>query len=101
MGIAGSGVMSVAGQYSSATITTATTTTVKSGAGILHTITVQLVATGTIIAYDNTAASGTVLIPTLTTVTAGIICMTFDLKFATGLTIVTGTAAQPMAVTYR
>ena len=39
-------------------ITTATTTTVKTGTGILKSITVNTTAAGTIIVYDNTAGSG-------------------------------------------
>ena len=42
-------------------ISTATTTVCKTGAGLLNTITVTGGTAGTIVVYDNTAASGTIL----------------------------------------
>lgn len=68
-------------------ISTATTTVVKTGAGLLHTIVVQGGTTGTIIGYDNTSASGTILFSFDTTV--ALATYTFDVSFAIGLTIVT------------
>lgn len=68
-------------------ISTATTTVVKTGAGLLHTIVVQGGTTGTIIGYDNTAASGTILFSFDTTV--ALATYTFDISFAIGLTVVT------------
>lgn len=78
-----------------------TTTTVKTGAGILHTITFNKpVATGVITVYDNTAASGT-LIGTITVPASPIpVTLTYDATFVTGLTFVTATAAQDITVTY-
>jgi len=55
-------VIKVENRFSYATIATATTTTIKSGAGFLHRITVSGGTTGAIIVYDNTAASGTKII---------------------------------------
>lgn len=90
------------GGYSFTNITTATTTVVKSGAGVLHGITINTKGTvaSTVTIYDNTAGSGTKI---------GIIDslnlsgpFLFDAIFATGLTIVTtGTAAPDITVTYR
>lgn len=79
-----------------------TTTTVKSGAGTLHTITFNKpVATGTVTIYDNTAGSGT-LIGTITVPASPMpVTLTYDISFATGLTIVTATAAQDITVSYR
>lgn len=77
-------------------ITTATTTVVKSGAGVLHELTFgKHVATGVVTVYDNTAASGTVLM--VITVGAALLSdpplsITIDRAFATGLTIVTSQA---------
>ena len=68
-------------------ISTATTTVVKTGAGLLHTIVVQGGTTGTIIGYDNTAAGGTILFSFDTTV--ALATYTFDVSFAIGLTVVT------------
>lgn len=86
--------------YKSAHITTDATTTIKSGAGILHTVCVNTpAATETITIYDNTAASGTVLaVATLFASTNP--CFTYDLTFATGLTVVTAVAAGDITVTY-
>ncbi len=83
-------------------ITTATTTTIKSGAGVLHTVCVN--ALGTVASsatiYDNTAGSGT-KIATLNTL-ALLGCQTYDVTFATGLTIVTtGTVAPDITVSSR
>ncbi len=73
-------------------ISTATTTVVKTGAGLLHTIVVQGGTTGTIIGYDNTAASGTILFSFDTTV--ALATYTFDISFAVGLTVVTSAATK-------
>lgn len=77
-----------------------TTTVVKSGPGILHTICINTpAATGTVTLYDNTAASGT-LIGTITAFASTNPCFTYDAGFVTGLTIVTATAANDLTVTY-
>lgn len=80
------------------------TTTVKSGAGFLHSITFNSAATATNVTtvYDNTAGSGTVIaIPAATTATVPT-TLTYDCSFSTGLTIVTGTAnGSNMTVSYR
>lgn len=83
-------------------ISTATTTTVKSGAGFLHALSVNLKGTvaSTITVYDNTAGSGTVIgvIDSLNLSGAFIL----DVAFGTGLTIVTtGTIAPDITVSYR
>lgn len=90
--------MKVEHQYSGLYISTATTTTVKSGAGFLHTITIGETAAGAITIYDNTAGSGTVL----GVFKSSIAEQTFvlDITFSTGLTIVTA-AASKLTVSYR
>lgn len=83
-------------------ITTATTTTIKSGAGVLHTVCVNALGTvaSTATIYDNTAGSGT-KIATLNTL-ALLGCQTYDVAFATGLTIVTtGTVAPDLTASSR
>jgi hypothetical protein len=81
-------------------ITGQTTTVVKSGGGILHTICVNTpAATETITVYDNTAASGT-KIGTVTVFAATNPCLTYDVNFTTGLTIVTATASSDLTVSY-
>ena len=88
--------------YSQANVTLAapTTTLVKTGAGILHTITFNKpVATGVVTVYD--ALTATNAIATITTPTSPIpVTLTYDIAFATGLTIVSATAAQDITVSY-
>lgn len=86
--------------YTSARITTATTTQVKAGPGVLKRIIVNVpISTGTIGILDNTTG---------TTVTVGVITSTadlkpyfidFDVKFSLGLRIVT-TQTQDITVVY-
>ena len=81
-------------------ITGQATTTVKSGSGILHTICVNTpAATETITIYDNTAASGT-KIGTVTVFASTNPCLTYDVNFKTGLTLVTATASSDLTVSY-
>lgn len=90
------------GDWGYAGISTATTTTVKSGVGQLGTIQVLGGTLGAITVYDNTAASGTVIVPTFTPATAawGANALVFNCAFSTGLTVVTG-AATALTVLYR
>lgn len=92
------GVLKVEERFSYSNITSATTTTVKSGAGFVHAITVNTTAAGTITIYDNTAGSGT----KIATLKASVAEQTFFLNasFGTGLTIVTA-AASDVTVSYR
>lgn len=86
--------------YKYKNITDQSTTTVKSGSGILHTICVNTpAATETITIYDNTAASGT-KIGTITVYASINPCLTYDINFITGLTIVTATASSDLTVSY-
>lgn len=82
-------------------ITTNATTVVKSGAGVLHTLTINTKGTGsTATVYDNTAGSGT-KIATIDT-SLDTTSLQFDCAFGTGLTIVTaGTGAADITVTYK
>ena len=71
------------------TTTAAATTTIKTGQGILHAITINNPGTGTagsITIYDSTTGSGTVIaIPT-----GGVYgTLKYDVNFSNGLTIVT------------
>lgn len=88
--------------YAYANITTDTTTTLKSGAGVLHAITINNpAATETVTIYDNTSATGT-KIGTITVPASPVpVTLTYDVAFATGLTIVTATAASDITVSYK
>lgn len=89
-------VMKVEQQMSYQAISTATTTTVKSGSGLLHSIIVTGGTAGTIIVYDNTAGSGTVIASFDST--NALETYVFNAKFTTGLTIVTGAATKLTAI---
>lgn len=85
-------------------ITTDTTTDVNSGEGILHSITINTpIASSVITVYDNTAASGTkiatITLPA-TLVSQGPMTALYDVTYTTGLTIVTGTGASDVTVSY-
>lgn len=69
-------------------IATATTTTVKTGGGVLHLITINTTVASAITVYDNTAGSGT-KIATIAASPAIGSTFVYDVSFTTGLTIVT------------
>lgn len=79
-------------------ISTATTTTPKSGVGILKSITIGETAAGAITVYDNTAGSGTVIGVIKASAAEG--TYEFSVAFSTGLTIVTAGASK-ITVSYR
>lgn len=85
--------------FSYKNISTTTTTVVKSGAGILHAITINTTAAAAITVYDNTAGSGTAI---ATIAASPVIGSTFlyDVSFSTGLTIVTAGNSN-ITVSYR
>lgn len=78
-------------------ISTATTTTIKSDTGRLHTITISETAAGAITVYDNDEASGTVI--ALFKASVAEQTFTLDVKFTNGLTVVTA-AASKLTVSY-
>lgn len=83
-------------------ISTAATTTIKSGAGTLKCITVNSLGTvaSTTTVYDNTTATGTIIAVINTLALSG--TFNFDVQFTTGLTIVTtGTIAPDITVSYK
>ena len=84
--------------WSFASIITATTTTVKSGAGVCRTIIVTGGTMGAVTIYDNTAGSGTTIGPAVTPAQGNVLVV--DATFGTGLTIVTA-AATGLYIAYR
>jgi hypothetical protein len=85
-------------------ITTGTTTTVKSGNGFLHAITINTpIASNTIAMYANTTASGakigTITLPANVAVFTPT-SIVYDIAFTVGLTIVTS-GATDITVSYR
>lgn len=97
-------VLKVESRYSAANITTQTTTTVKSGAGLLKRIVFNKpLASGVVAVYDNTAGSGT-LIATITlpsTLLNGPFFLDYEDVVTTGITVVTSGATQDITVIYR
>ena len=77
-------------QFSSYNTTAAGTTTLIAGSGVLGSFTVLGGTLGSITVYDNTTGSGTVLVPTFTP--AATASLTFNVKYATGVTVVTSAA---------
>lgn len=93
---------SPSGGWSFTNISTSTTTTVKSGAGTLHLVTVNTLGTvaSSATIYDNTAGSGTIIAIINTLSLSG--SFTYDIAFATGCTVVTtGTSAPNITVAYK
>lgn len=83
-------------------IATNTTTVVKSGAGVLHSIVINTKGGvgNTITVYNNTAGSGTIL--AIIDSTASVGTLLYDLQFSVGLTIVTATGTAPdITVTFQ
>jgi hypothetical protein len=79
-------------------ITTATTTVVRSTAGVLAELMILGGTLGNITVYDNGAASGNVIVPTFTPTVTGVIAR--NVLLTTGLTVVTA-AATIIQVTHR
>jgi len=71
-------------------ISTATTTICKTGAGLLHAVNIQWTTTGTVIGYDNTAASGTIVFSYPIGTPTG--TYTYNGALSIGLTVVTSAA---------
>jgi hypothetical protein len=84
--------------HSTTIITTATTTTIKTGAGVILAVYVLGGTLGAVTGYDNTAGSGTVNIPTITPIVGQ--RLAHDEQFSTGYTIVTA-AATILKVVWR
>jgi len=86
--------------YAAANIPTNTTTVVKSGSGLLHSVIINTrgVAT-TVTLYDNTAGSGTKLATIDTTLSTT--SFLYDIGFRNGLTAVTaGTTPADLTITW-
>lgn len=78
-----------------------TTTLVKTGDGILHTVTINNpAATEVIVIYDGVSAGGTPIASITIPATPVPITLTYDVHFKAGLTIVTQTAASDITVSY-
>lgn len=86
--------------YNYTNISSNTTTVIKSGTGIMHTLVINTRGgTSTCTVYDNTAGSGTKIATIDTTLSTT--AFVYDADFTTGLTIVTaGVSAADVTVTW-
>ncbi len=89
------------GTWVYANITSQTTTLLKTGPGILHSITLNKpVATGTVkiddAITDTTPVIGTITVPA----SPQPVTLIYDVEFTVGLTIVTGTASSDITVAF-
>lgn len=90
------------GAWDKAHISTATTTVIKSGAGILGSIIInKAIALSAVTIYDGTNAQGTVIgiITQPLALLSSQRIMTYNCKFSTGLTIVTS-STDDITITY-
>lgn len=88
--------------YSYSRQSTLSSPAIKAGPGVLHSISIGNIGTAaTLIVYDNTSASGTILF-NLTTSPTVPVTFILDAQFATGLSVTLGgTAAMDVTLTYR
>jgi hypothetical protein len=98
------GTVTLAG-YNYTNITTQTTTLIKTGAGILHSIIINSHAASATIEMDDALTHTTPKIGTITlpsTVSGAIpISLEYDIEFSTGLSITTGTANADVTVVWK
>ena len=85
--------------YSNVVLAAPTTTVIKSGSGIIVGIVCNTPASGAVLTvYDNTAGSGTKIATVLGTAQSS---LRYGCRFATGLTVVSSTAAADWTIIYR
>ncbi len=90
------------GPYNAVNITTKTTTLIRTGLSLLHTVTINTkgAASNTLAIYDGIDATGTLLATIDTTVTYG--TLIYDIGCITGICVVSATGTQAdITVTYR
>jgi hypothetical protein len=90
--------------WQTASITTQTTTVVKTGSGMLGMVVIPTpVATATVKIYDNVAASGRVLLDTITfpaSPVGGPVWLDLNSYVGVGITVVTGVATMAVDILY-
>lgn len=70
--------------------TAQTATTIKTGAGVLHSVTILGGTAGAITVWDNTAGSGTTILPAFTPASVNVpVTILLDVAFTIGLTVTT------------
>ena len=86
--------------YTYTNIALSAQTVVKSGAGILHGIAVNSQNISGMKLYDNTVSGGSVIATLTTSAMTGGPFYTFDVNFATGLVVSTGSSNTDITVSY-
>ena len=89
-------------QFTPTNITTNTTTIVKTGSGLLHSVTINTKgsSSNTIKLYDGLTAGGTLFATIDSTANVGFLL--FNAQFSQGLTVVTGTgSAGDITINFR
>lgn len=79
-------------------ISTATTTTIKEIAGLLHGVTINTTAAGTVTIYDGPVANNKVIAILKASIAEG--TLIYDVAFADGLVVVTA-GASDITVSYK
>ncbi len=86
--------------YKNIVLAAPTTTLVKTGAGVLHSITFNKPTSGGVCELDD-AITNTNAFATITTPAGNVpVTLTYDVGFTTGLSITTSTQAQDITVSY-
>lgn len=83
------------------TQTTIATFQIATGSGLLHTLTIDPVATGTILLNDNVGAGGPVMFQSVALVAGNPFTLIFDTLFANGLFLTIAVAASSVTTAFR
>lgn len=87
--------------YSYGRVTTLSSTTIKSGSGILRAVNIQYTGVAhTLVLYDNTASSGTQIAAITIPAGSSLVPLPYNIAFSTGLTAQFGTAAGDVTIMY-
>ena len=87
--------------YSYGRVTSLSSTTIKSGAGVLRIVNIQYTGVAhSLVLYDNTASSGTQIAAITIPAGSSLVSLSYNLAFSTGLTAQFGTAAGDVTIMY-
>lgn len=87
--------------YSYGRVTSLSSTTIKSGAGVLRIVNIQYTGVAhSLVLYDNTASSGTQIAAITIPEGSSLVSLSYNLAFSTGLTAQFGTAAGDVTIMY-
>ena len=83
------------------TNTAATFNALATGTGLVHTVTISPVATGTIQIFDALTAVGTPIFDSGALAAGNPFTVTLDILFSTGLSMIVGVAASLVTISFR